>query len=169
MQTEFENLKKNYGSLMSDEELWELAVDGEDSRGRLFGFGNRSRTCKVNQALAAEDATMSDPAKSTATSAEDDRDVFTKSQVAVLIASKIAAERRKFAADIAAQEKRHTEDLEVFKKKEAFNRTCIARLYTQLGQTLPTDFVSSRSQLQPIYVYFHNLTHKEKKMQIFTE
>ncbi|KAF3334976.1 Plant transposase (Ptta/En/Spm family) [Carex littledalei] len=133
----FEDLKRNYGGVMSEESLWELAVDGEDRRGRLFGFGNRSRISKVNQALAAEDATMSDPAKSTATSAVDENERFTRSQVANLIASKLADERRAFAAEIAAQEKRHKEELAIHKKNDEYNKTCLAALFRATGAPLP--------------------------------
>lgn len=125
-----------------DEELWELAQEGEDRRGRVYGFGNRSRTCKVNQALAAEDATMSDPVKSTATSPVDERETFTRSQVAVLVASKIAAERRQFMNDIAAQEKRHREEFDEFKKKDAFNKACLATLFDRTGAPFPDYNVS---------------------------
>ncbi|KAF3338794.1 hypothetical protein FCM35_KLT16265 [Carex littledalei] len=133
----FEDLKRQYGGVMSDESLWELAVDGEDRRGRLFGFGNRSRISKVSQALAAEDATVSDPAKSTATSAVDENERFTRSQVAVLIASKLADERRAFAAEIAAQEKRHKEELALHKKNDEYNQTLFAALFRATGAPLP--------------------------------
>ncbi|KAF3328438.1 Plant transposase (Ptta/En/Spm family) [Carex littledalei] len=74
----FEDLKRTYGEVLTDECLWKLVVDGEDGRGWLFGFENRSRTCRVNQALAAEDATMSDAGRSTAISAENEHEKFTK-------------------------------------------------------------------------------------------
>lgn len=139
MQDEYENLKMLYGEALTDEELWELAVDGEDTRGRLFGFGNRSRTSKVNKALAAEDATMSDPARSTATSAEDERGTFTKAQVRNLV----AAQRKKFASEIAAQEKRYREELEEFKKQEEYNKKCIAAIVQATGVSIPPPDVNS--------------------------
>ncbi|KAF3330949.1 Plant transposase (Ptta/En/Spm family) [Carex littledalei] len=141
----FEDLKRTYGEVLTDECLWELAVDGEDGRGRLFGFGNRSRISRVNRALAAEDATMSDAGRSTATSAENERERFTKAQVAALLASKLAEERRAFASELAAQEKRHMEDFERQKKNDEYNRECIAALFRLHGQTLPpTNEGSSR-------------------------
>ncbi|KAF3338507.1 Plant transposase (Ptta/En/Spm family) [Carex littledalei] len=141
----FEDLKRNYGEVLTDECLWELAVDGEDGRGRLFGFGNRSRTCRVNQALAAEDATMSDAGRSTTTSAENENEKFTKAQVAELLASKLAEERRAFASELAAQEKRHREEFERQKKNDKYNRECIAALFRLHVQTLPpTNEGSSR-------------------------
>ncbi|KAF3337839.1 Plant transposase (Ptta/En/Spm family) [Carex littledalei] len=140
----FEDLKRTYGEVLTDECLWELAVDGEDGRGRLFGFGNRSRISRVNRALAAEDATMSDAGRSTATSAENERERFTKAQVAALLASKLAEERRAFASELAAQEKRHMEDFERQKKNDEYNRECIAALFRLHGQTLPPTNGSSR-------------------------
>ncbi|KAF3336514.1 hypothetical protein FCM35_KLT19100 [Carex littledalei] len=142
----FEDLKRTYGEVLTDECLWELAVDGDDGRGRLFGFGNRSRTCRVNRALAAEDATMSDAGRSTATSAESERERFTKAQVAELLAAKLAEERRAFASELAAQEKRHREDFERQKKNDEYNRECIAALFRLHGQTLPPPNVVSISR-----------------------
>ncbi|KAF3336621.1 Plant transposase (Ptta/En/Spm family) [Carex littledalei] len=134
----YEDLKENYMARMPDEDLWDLAVDGEDGRGRLFGFGHRSRTCKGNKELAKEDATLSDHAKSTATSAEDDSTTFTKSQVVVMIKSQVAAERRRLLADIAAQEARHNADREEFKKEEEQNKKLFAELFKRTGAPLTT-------------------------------
>ncbi|KAF3328946.1 hypothetical protein FCM35_KLT06024 [Carex littledalei] len=134
----YEDLKENYNARMSDEDLWDIAVDGEDAKGRLFGFGHRSRTCKGNKELAKEDATLSDHAKSTATSAEDESTTFTKSQVVVMIKSQVAAERRRLLADIAAQEARHNADREEFKKKEEQNKKLFAELFKRTGAPLTT-------------------------------
>ncbi|KAF3326898.1 hypothetical protein FCM35_KLT08528 [Carex littledalei] len=133
----YEDLKENYNARMSDEDLWDIAVDGEDAKGRLFGFGHRSRTCKGNKELAKEDATLSDHAKSTATSAEDESTTFTKSQVVVMIKSQVAAERRRLLADIAAQEARHNADREEFKKEEQ-NKKLFAELFKRTGAPLTT-------------------------------
>lgn len=143
MQALYEDLKENYNARMSDEDLWDIAVDGEDAKGRLFGFGHRSRTCKGNKELAKEDATLSDHAKSTATSAEDESTTFTKSQVVVMIKSQVAAERRRLLADIAAQEARHNADREEFKKKEEQNKKLFAELFKRTGAPLTTFHVSS--------------------------
>lgn len=150
MQGSFEHLKQLHGSAMSDEAIWELAVEGEDSRGRMFGFGNKSRTCKLNQSLAADDATISEAARSTATSAEAENERFTKSQVAVLIASKIAAERREFAAALAAQERRHKADFDEFKKENQYNKKCLASLFDVTRAPIPDPFVSPSSHLSCI-------------------
>ncbi|KAF3323876.1 hypothetical protein FCM35_KLT11343 [Carex littledalei] len=134
----YEDLKENYNARLSDEDLWDIAVDGEDAKGRLFGFGHRSRTCKGNKELAKEDAALSDHAKSTATSAEDESTTFTKSQVVVMIKSQVAAERRRLLADIAAQEARHNTDREEFKKKEEQNKKLFAELFKRTGAPLTT-------------------------------
>ncbi|KAF3341334.1 Plant transposase (Ptta/En/Spm family) [Carex littledalei] len=55
----FKSLKEAHGNEMDDEALWKLAVDGEDKRGRLYGFGNRSRMSKANQEVEAMEASPS--------------------------------------------------------------------------------------------------------------
>jgi hypothetical protein len=131
-----------------------MAADGEDRRGRVFGFGKKSRTYKVNQVLVADDASMSDPAKSTATSAEEETQTFTKSQVAVLIGSKIVAERRAFAKELAAQEERHRAEFDEVKKTTEYNKTCLAALYKLSGAPMPAPNVSSMKHYSAnVYLY----------------
>ena len=93
LQEKFETLKGKYGDQMEEDQIWEKAVEGEDKRGRLFGFGFRGRTSKSTRVLETVEASPSGPTKSTATSAEDANRNYTKEEVAELL----AAERTSFA------------------------------------------------------------------------
>ncbi|KAF3336381.1 hypothetical protein FCM35_KLT18967 [Carex littledalei] len=83
----FQTLKVANGNEMDDEAIWNLAVKGEDKRGRVYGFGQRSRMSKANREVEAMEASPSEPTKSTATSAEQTKR-FTAEEVKQLIAAK---------------------------------------------------------------------------------
>lgn len=124
---------------MEDEEIWELAVKGEDKRGRLFGFGFRSRTSKATRVLETVEGAPSEPTKSTATSAEDLKRKYTKEEVAELL----RAERTGFVAEIAEQEKRHRAEMEEIQKNREYTRECFAMLFQAHGIVPPPFTVST--------------------------
>ncbi|KAF3341225.1 Plant transposase (Ptta/En/Spm family) [Carex littledalei] len=133
---EFLELKAFYGDTMDDEEIWEMAVNGEDKRGRLFGFGFKSRTSKLTRVLETVEGAPSEPTKSTATSAEDSKRKYTKEEVAELLRAErtsFVAERTSFVAELAAQEQRHRADMEEIKKNCQFTRDCFAELFRKQG------------------------------------
>ncbi|KAF3336793.1 Filamentous hemagglutinin [Carex littledalei] len=133
---EFLELKAFYGDTMDDEEIWEMAVNGEDKRGRLFGFGFKSRTSKLTRVLETVEGAPSEPTKSTATSAEDSKRKYTKEEVAELLRAErtsFVAERTSFVAELAAQEQRHRVDMEEIKKNSQFTRDCFAQLFRKQG------------------------------------
>ena len=132
-------LKAFYGDTMDDEEIWEMAVNGEDKRGRLFGFGFKSRTSKLTRVLETVEGAPSEPTKSTATSAEDSKRKYTKEEVAELL----RAERTSFVAELAAQEQRHRADMEEIKKNSQFTRDCFAQLFRGQGIEPPKFPVST--------------------------
>ncbi|KAF3327229.1 Plant transposase (Ptta/En/Spm family) [Carex littledalei] len=133
----YQQVKKILGHEYSDEALWVLAADGEDRRGRVFGFGNKARTSKANRELQAMEASGTDPTKSTATSAEDAKKTFTDSEVARLVNEKILAERRAFAQEIAAQEERHRAEMADVKKQNKWSNICIDALFKATGTRPP--------------------------------
>jgi hypothetical protein len=112
-------LKKVHGDTMEDEKIWEMAVGGEDKRGRLFGFGFKSRISKVTRVLDTVEVTPSDPTKSTATSAEPLNRKYTKDEVAI-----IQAERTEFVAKIDEQDKRHSAEITEIHKNNQLTRKC---------------------------------------------
>lgn len=122
-----------------DEELWELAVAGEDSWGRLFGFGKKSRTSKATHVLETLEADKSNSIKSTATSASDPNRKYSKDEVADLL----AAERAQFVGEIVAQEKRHRAEIEEIQISNEYTRECFARLFEAAGCPPPTYKVST--------------------------
>ncbi|KAF3341593.1 Plant transposase (Ptta/En/Spm family) [Carex littledalei] len=130
-------LKKAHGKEVEEEKLWELAVEGEDRSGRLFGFGNKSRTSKANRELEAVEASASGPTKSTATSAEDGSRRFTEEEVAKLVAEKVAAARSCFAGEIAAQELRHKAELDKASSDTALNNARFELLFKATGVKPP--------------------------------
>ncbi|KAF3330249.1 Plant transposase (Ptta/En/Spm family) [Carex littledalei] len=133
---EFLELKAFYGDTMNDEEIWEMAVNGEDKRGRLFGFGFKGRTSKLTRVLETVEGAPSEPTKSTATSAEDSKRKYTKEEVAELLRAErtsFVAERTSFVAELAAQEQRHRADMEEIKKNSQFTRDCFAELFRKQG------------------------------------
>ncbi|KAF3338665.1 Plant transposase (Ptta/En/Spm family) [Carex littledalei] len=137
---EFLELKAFYGDTMDDEEIWEMAVNGEDKRGRLFGFGFKSRTSKLTRVLETVEGAPSEPTKSTATSAEDSKRKYTKEEVAELLRAErtsFVAERTSFVAELAAQEQRHRADMEEIKKNSQFTRDCFAELFRKQGLEPP--------------------------------
>ncbi|KAF3338237.1 hypothetical protein FCM35_KLT17074 [Carex littledalei] len=133
----YQQVKKILGHEYSDEALWVLAADGEDRRGRVFGFGNKARTSKANRELQAMEASGTDPTKSTTTSAEDAKKTFTDSEVARLVNEKILAERRAFAQEIAAQEERHRAEMADVKKQNKWSNICIDALFKATGTRPP--------------------------------
>ncbi|KAF3341463.1 Plant transposase (Ptta/En/Spm family) [Carex littledalei] len=133
----FKSLKEAHGNEMDDEALWKLAVDGEDKRGRLYGFGNWSRMSKGNQELEAMEASPSEPTKSTATSAEHTKKSYTAEEVEELIKRNLDAAQRGFAQEIAAQEMRHRVEMEENKKENAYSKACIAALFAKTGADPP--------------------------------
>ncbi|KAF3340622.1 Plant transposase (Ptta/En/Spm family) [Carex littledalei] len=133
----YQQAKKFLGRDYSDEALWVLAADGEDRRGRVFGFGNKARTSKANRELQAMEASGTDPTKSTATSAEDAKKTFTDSEVARLVTEKISAERRAFAQEIAAQEERHRAEMADVRKQNKWSNICIDALFKATGTRPP--------------------------------
>lgn len=147
MQEEFKSLKEARGKELDDEALWKLAVKGEDRRGRLYGFGNRSRMSKANRELEAMEASLSEPTKSTATSAEHSKKSFTAEEVAELIQRNLAEAQKGFAKEKEAQERRHRLEMEENKKEVAYNRVCINTLYDITGAELPDFNVSPISRL----------------------
>ncbi|KAF3341734.1 Plant transposase (Ptta/En/Spm family) [Carex littledalei] len=130
-------LSAAHGKEMEEEKLWELAVDGEDRKGRLFGFGNKSRTSKANRELEAVEASASGPTKSTATSAEDCGRRFTEEEVAKIVAEKVAAARSCFAGEIATQELRHKAELEKASSDTALNNARFELLFKATGVKPP--------------------------------
>lgn len=144
MQSKYNTLKELHQGELPDEKLWEMAAEGEDRRGRVFGFGNKARTCRANSMFQAMEASQTDPTRSTATSAEGATKTFTEAQVAELLAETIAAERRVFANDAAAQEERHTAEMAAVRKQNEWSATCIAALYNKLGAKPPKFGVSTQ-------------------------
>ncbi|KAF3341648.1 Plant transposase (Ptta/En/Spm family) [Carex littledalei] len=78
----FDALKGKYGDQMEEDQIWEKAVKGEDSRGRLFGFGFRGRVSKSTRVLETVEASPSGPTRSTATFAADANRSFSNVEVA---------------------------------------------------------------------------------------
>jgi len=126
---------------MKDEEVWEQAVQGEDSRGRLFGFGKKSRNSKSTRVLETLQADISTPTRSTATSAEDPNRQFSKEKVEALLTAeraRFAAERARFASDIVAQDERHKSELAEFKRNTEYSSRCFATLFQHMGVQPPS-------------------------------
>ena len=107
MQSKYNDLKELHHGELPDEKLWEMAAEGEDRRGRVFGFGNKARICRANREFQAMEASQTEQTRSTATSAEGVKKTFTEAQVADML----NAERRTFANDAAAQEERHKAEM----------------------------------------------------------
>ena len=126
---------------MTEEALWELAAKGE-KKGRLFGFGNKSRTSKAKRELEAIEASVSNPTKNTATSVEDCERKFTQSEVANLVAKELAAAHEKYAKDMEAQEKLYKAELEKVVGDTSFNKRCFDALFKHNGIPMPNPGVS---------------------------
>ncbi|KAF3320852.1 Plant transposase (Ptta/En/Spm family) [Carex littledalei] len=94
----FRNIKAVHGDKKKEYELWEEVVKGEDKRGRLFGFGNKSRTKEATRVLETVEASFENPTKSTATSADSQPRKYTENEVSHFL----AAERKEFASSLAA-------------------------------------------------------------------
>ena len=118
---------------MEDEQIWEKAVEGEDARGRLFGFGFRGRTSKSTRVLETVEASPSGPTRSTATSAADANRSFSNVEVAQLL----AAERTQFANEIAAQDRRHRAEMDALHKHHEYTRACFDALFRAGGVRPP--------------------------------
>jgi hypothetical protein len=144
MQSKYNNLKELHHGVLPDEKLWEMAAEGEDRRGRVFGFGNKARICRANREFQAMEASQTPTTRSTATSAEGATKTFTEAQVAALLSETISVERRAFANDAAAQEERHKAEMAAVHKQNEWNASCIASLYKKLGEKLPKFGVSTQ-------------------------
>lgn len=115
-------------------------MNGEDKRGRLFGFGNKSRTSKATRVLETLEADMSTPTKSTATSASDADTKFSKEEVTELLAAeraKFAAERAKIVADIVAQDERHRREMRDVQSYNEYTQDCFNKLFKAYGRRPP--------------------------------
>lgn len=121
---------------MEDEKIWEMAVEGEDKRGRLYGFGFKSRISKATRVLETVEGAPSEPTKSTATSAESLKRKYTKDEVAEII----TAERTEFVAKIDEQDKRHTKEIKELQKNNQLTRKCFIALFRANGLAVP-DFL----------------------------
>lgn len=144
MQSKYNNLKELHHGEFPDEKLWEMAAEGEDRRGRVFGFGNKARTCRANREFQAMEASQTPTTRSTATSAEGVVKTFSESQVAALLSETIAAERRAYANDAAAQEERHRAEMADVRKQNEWSSSCITNLYKKLGAEPPKFGVSTQ-------------------------
>lgn len=114
-------------------------MDGEDSRGRLFGFGFRGWSSKSTRVLETVEGSPSGPTRSTATSAEDANRQFNREEVAQLLAT----ERTEFAKEIAAQERRHRSEMDTLHKHHEYTRECFAYFFKQKGMRPPPFNVSN--------------------------
>ncbi|KAF3329162.1 Plant transposase (Ptta/En/Spm family) [Carex littledalei] len=131
----FDALKGKYGEQMEEDQIWEKAVEGEDARGRLFGFGFRGRTSKSTRVLETVEASPSGPTRSTATSAADANRSFSNVEVAQLL----AAERTQFANEIAAQDRRHRAEMDSLHKHHEYTRACFDALFRAGGLRPPPE------------------------------
>lgn len=130
LQEEFEKLKGTYGGKLEEDQIWEKAVKGEDSRGRLFGFGFRGRTSKSTRVPETMEMSPSGPTRSTATSAEDPNRPYTKEEVERMISE----ERTTFFEKFVAQDERHRAEMDrLIKLQESFEkfRACFELLFKQ--------------------------------------
>ena len=130
-------LKEIYGDDAEEEVIWELAVVEGENRGRLYGFGLKSRTCNANRVRDAVEGEASAPTKSTATSASDAGRKYSKDEVADLVAESTEQLRTNFANEIAAQERRHKAEMDEATKNSAWTKECIARLFATTGTVPP--------------------------------
>lgn len=144
MQSNYNNLKELHHGELPDEKLWEMAAEGEDRRGRVFGFGNKARTCRANREFQAMEASQTPTTRSTATSAEGATKTFSEAQLAALLSETISAERRAFANDAAAQEERHKAEMAAVRKQNEQIAERIEALYKKLGAEPPKFDVSTR-------------------------
>jgi len=150
MQARYTELKALYGNAMDDEAIWDFAVQGEDKRGRLYGFGNRSRMSKANRELELMEASPSDPSKSTATSAEQVKNSFTADEVSELIKKKLDTQRKAFEEEMAARDMRHRLEMDEVQIVNEYNNACFATLFAKTGANPPKFFVS------PLYRFSFN-------------
>ncbi|KAF3320054.1 Plant transposase (Ptta/En/Spm family) [Carex littledalei] len=125
----FRNIKAVHGDKKKEYELWEEVVKGEDKRGRLFGFGNKSRTKEATRVLETVEASFENPTKSTATSADSQPRKYTENEVSHLL----AAERKEFASSLAAQQERHKSEMDEMRKHNEFIRRCFGQLFSAQG------------------------------------
>ncbi|KAF3340596.1 Plant transposase (Ptta/En/Spm family) [Carex littledalei] len=132
----FKALKETHGNGLDDEVIWDIAVKGEDKRGRLYGFGNASRKSRKNREVEAMEATVS-PTKSTATSANKKQKTFTAEEVQALLKDTLAKAQEGFAEKIADQEKRHIAELEANKAETRYRRMALDELHKRAGYQSP--------------------------------
>ncbi|XP_078163916.1 uncharacterized protein LOC144558920 [Carex rostrata] len=142
---EFEKLKGIYGGKLEEDQIWEKAVKGEDSRGRLFGFGFRGRTSKSTRVPETVGMSPSGPTRSTATSAEDPNRPYTKEEVERMISE----ERTTFFEKFVAQDERHRAEMDrLIKLQESFEkfRACFELLFKQHNMRPPPFFNEPASE-----------------------
>lgn len=123
--------------------MWEEVVKGEDKRGRLYGFGNKSRTSKATRVLETVEASVEHPTKSTATSAAEHPKRYSADEVASLL----AADRKDFAASLDSQEKRHQDELDELKRQNEYIRDCFVVFFASQNMEPPP------FNVRPFFVY----------------
>jgi len=141
-----------YGDEAKEEVLWGVAVEGGEKRRRLYGFGSKSRTCNANRVVEAVEEEASNPTKSTATSASDAGRNYTKEEVAQLIAENTKQLRTNFANEIAAQERRHKDEMYEVTKNTEWTKECFARLFAATGTVPPPSNVCLPNSLLYLYL-----------------
>lgn len=119
--------------MMEEEKIWEQAVNGEDKRGRLYGFGFRGRASKSTRVLETVEASPSGPTRSTATSAADANRKFTQEEVEQLL----AAERTAFANELLARERRYRAEMEALRRNDNYTDACFTKLFKGSGMSPP--------------------------------
>lgn len=129
-----------YGGELTGEELWEKAVGGE-KRGRLFGLGNRSRVSKKNAEIESKLQPEPSPTRSTATTAESLKGLYTREDVDGLL---------------AAQERRHKAQLEELRRNDEYNKACIQMILQATGMNPPALHVSCLTSVKFRSSYFHS-------------
>lgn len=133
MQERFRKEKESNGDKKNEEELWEEVVKGEDKRGRLYGFGNKSRTTNATRVLETVEASFDNPTRSTATSADSGEKRYTKDEVVDIM----AAERKAFAASLVAQDKRHNSEMDEIRNHNKYIIKCFRQLFSRQGMEIP--------------------------------
>lgn len=133
MQERFRKEKESNGDKKNEEELWEEVVKGEDKRGRLYGFGNKSMTTNATRVLETVEASFDNPTRSTATSADSGEKRYTKDEVVDIM----AAERKAFAASLVAQDKRHDSEMDEIRNHNKYIIKCFRQLFSRQGMEIP--------------------------------
>jgi hypothetical protein len=113
---------------------------GGEKQGRLFGLGNRSRFNKKNVELEAKRQPEPSPSRSTATTAESLKGLYTREDVDGLL---------------AAQEKRHKAQLEELRRNDEYNKACIQMILRATGMDPPALHVSCSTFVKFCSSHFH--------------